>query len=88
MSFIIRSFEEYQTQYKKSVESPERFWESIASAFLWKKTWKKTLEWNFTEPRVKWFIDGKFNITENCLDRHLDKWGGRPAIIWEPNNPN
>jgi len=45
------------------------------------------LEWNFTEPNVKWFIGGKLNITENCLDRHLGTLGSTPAIIWEPNDP-
>ena len=45
------------------------------------------LEWNFREPNVKWFIGGKLNITENCLDRHLEKLGDKPAIIWEPNDP-
>ena len=46
------------------------------------------LEWNFTEPNVKWFQGGKLNITENCLDRHLEKLGNQPAIIWEPNSPD
>jgi acetyl-CoA synthetase len=44
------------------------------------------LEWNFKEPSVKWFAGGKLNITENCIDRHLDTMGEKPAIIWEPNN--
>jgi acetyl-CoA synthetase len=87
MSFQIRSFEDYQNQYRKSTETPEKFWDEIASAFEWKKKWTKTLEWNFSEPDVKWFIEGKLNITENCLDRHLKKYGDKQAIIWEPNNP-
>jgi len=45
------------------------------------------LEWNFKDPIVKWFINGKLNITENCIDRHLKTLGDKPAIIWEPNNP-
>src|SRR5436190_12790637 len=85
--YQIKSAEEYEKAYKKSVEDPEGFWQEIAENFTWKKKWDKVLEWNFTEPNVKWFINGKLNITENCIDRHLEKLGDKPAIIWEPNNP-
>jgi len=88
MSIKINSFEEYKSQYQQSVENPEKFWENIANTFVWKKKWDKTLEWNFDEPNVKWFKNGKLNITENCLDRHLQTKGNQTAIIWEPNNPN
>ncbi|GAB4024226.1 acetate--CoA ligase [Spirosoma gilvum] len=83
----IRTFDEYQAAYQKSVEDPEEFWAEIAQNFHWRKPWTKTLQWNFTEPNVKWFIGGKLNITENCLDRHLAERGDQPAIIWEPNDP-
>ncbi len=88
MTNRITSFAEYQTEYKKSVENPEKFWAEIAGSFSWKKKWDKVLEWNFTEPDVKWFIGGKLNITENCLDRHLTERGNKTAILWEPNDPN
>jgi acetyl-CoA synthetase len=88
MSLKINSFEEYKNQYQKSVETPEKFWEEIANTFTWRKKWDKTLEWNFEEPNVKWFLNGKLNITENCLDRHLETKGNQTAILWEPNNPN
>jgi len=84
----IRSFEEYKKEYDKSVAKPEEFWAEKASYFTWKKPWDKILEWNFKEPSVKWFINGKLNITENCLDRHLTTRANQTAIIWEPNNPN
>jgi acetyl-CoA synthetase len=85
---VIRTFEDYHKQYKKSVEHPENFWSEIASSFYWRKKWDKVLEWDFHKPEVKWFIGGKLNITENCLDRHLIKRANQTAIIWEPNNPN
>ena len=88
MSLQIKSFEEYQDVYKKSVESPETFWGEIAENFFWKRKWTNVLNWNFTEPNVKWFEGGKLNITENCLDRHIYNLGDKPAIIWEPNDPN
>lgn len=85
--YQIKSLEEYHSTYKKSVEDPEGFWSTIADNFYWRKKWDKVLEWNFTEPKVEWFKGGKLNITENCLDRHLEKNADTPAIIWEPNDP-
>ncbi|HTN16657.1 MAG TPA: AMP-binding protein, partial [Chitinophagaceae bacterium] len=71
----------------KADQDPEAFWADIARSFRWKKSWDTVLEWNFTEPRIEWFKGATLNITENCLDRHLDTIGDRTAIIWEPNNP-
>ncbi|RRB02772.1 acetate--CoA ligase [Larkinella rosea] len=88
MNFQIRTFDEYQEAYRYSVEDPEGFWAEIAQNFQWRKPWKKTLQWNFEEPNVQWFVGGKLNITENCLDRHLAERADQPAIIWEPNDPN
>lgn len=85
--YQIRSYDEYKQAYKKSVEEPEAFWADIASHFQWRKKWDKVLTWNFREPRIEWFAGGKLNITENCIDRHLAEMGEKPAIIWEPNNP-
>lgn len=81
----ISSLEQYHSEYKTSVENPERFWENIANEFIWKQKWTKTLEWNFDSPDVKWFINGKFNITENAIDRHLSTKANQTAFIWEPN---
>ena len=86
--YQIKSLEQYHQAYKNSIEHPEKFWEAIAENFTWRKKWDKTLEWNFTEPKVEWFKGGKLNITENCIDRHLEKNGDQAAIIWEPNDPS
>lgn len=83
----ITSFKQYEEDYKKSIENPEQFWGEVAQNFQWRKPWFKVLSWNFNEPNIKWFEGAKLNITENCLDRHLEKNGDKPAIIWEPNNP-
>jgi len=85
--FQIRSLEQYHEHYKKSVDDPEGFWAVVAENFYWRKKWSKVLDWNFTEPKIEWFKDAKLNITENCIDRHLEKLADKPAIIWEPNNP-
>ena len=84
---MITSFEQYEKEYKESVDHPEQYWAQKAEQFVWKKKWDKVLDWNFSEPNVKWFVNGKLNITENCLDRHLGTLGNTPAIIWEPNDP-
>ncbi|KHJ39729.1 acetyl-coenzyme A synthetase [Pedobacter glucosidilyticus] len=87
MDLSIKSFEDYQKVYQHSVEQPEQFWDTVASSFVWKKKWNKVLDWNFKEPDINWFVGGKLNITENCLDRHLADKGDQPALIWEPNDP-
>ncbi len=86
-SFQIKSLEEYKTAYAKSVGQPEEFWADIASNFQWKRKWDTVLRWNFSEPNIKWFEGAKLNITENCIDRHVEKSADKPAIIWEPNDP-
>ena len=85
--YQIKTVEEYRSAYQASVTDPEGFWAGIADHFQWRRRWDKVLEWNFTEPAVRWFIGGQLNITENCLDRHLAKHADKPAIIWEPNDP-
>ncbi|MDB5251216.1 MAG: acs [Flaviaesturariibacter sp.] len=85
--YQVQTIDEYKAAYDKSISDPEGFWGDIARHFQWKKPWEKVLEWNFKEPSVKWFVNGRLNITENCIDRHLATLGEKPAIIWEPNNP-
>jgi acetyl-CoA synthetase len=53
--------DEYKEQYRKSIEQPEVFWAGIADHFLWRKKWDKVLHWNFNDPEVKWFLNGKLN---------------------------
>lgn len=83
----IDSLEEYHQAYERSVKDPEGFWNDIGETFLWKKKWDKTLDYNFDEPRFEWFKGGELNITENCLDRHLEERGDQVAIRWVPNEP-
>lgn len=83
----IQSLKQYQEEYKKSIDNPEVFWEEKANTFSWKKKWDKVLKWNFNDPDVKWFVNGKLNITENIFERHLNEIGDQTAILWEPNDP-
>ncbi|HVZ95290.1 MAG TPA: acetate--CoA ligase [Chitinophagaceae bacterium] len=88
--FQVTSLEGYKEAYKKSMDDPESFWANVAENFQWRKKWDKVLSWDFkgeNAPQVKWFEGAKLNITENCIDRHLKEMADKPAIIWEPNNP-
>ena len=88
MSDRIHSLGGYFHEYQKSVQDPENFWARIADTFHWQKRWDKVVDWNFEGPDVKWFTNARLNITENILERHLFTHGDKPAIIWEPNDPN
>jgi len=85
---IPSNLEEYNTLYKYSVDNPEQFWSDVADSFIWKKKWSKVLDYDFSKPKFEWFVDGKLNITENCLDRHVENTPEKTAIIFEPNNPD
>ncbi len=87
MSHKIQTLSGYIHEYQKSILQPEEFWSRVAESFHWQKKWDKVLEWDFEGPDVKWFLNGKLNITENILERHLFIMGDKPAIIWEPNDP-
>jgi len=78
----ISSMAQYQKMWNESIKQPEKFFAREAKELLWQKSWTKVLDWKV--PYAKWFIGGKLNVSENCLDRHLD--GPRKtkaAIIWE-----
>ena len=84
---MINSLSEFKATSSQAKENPERFWSEIASEFQWKSPWKQTLDYDFSKPEVKWFVEGKLNITENCLDRHLATHPNKTAILFEPNDP-
>ncbi|MBC7949919.1 MAG: acetate--CoA ligase [Chitinophagaceae bacterium] len=86
--FQITSMEQYEKAYRESIDNPDQYWSSVAEHFHWRKKWDRVLDWNFIEPKIEWFGGGKLNITENCIDRHLETMGDKPAIIWEPNHPD
>lgn len=88
-NYHIKHLEEYFQVYRKSVRNPEAFWEEVAEEhFLWRKKWNSVLDWDFTKPEIKWFDGAQLNISENCIDRHLNIRGDKTAILFEPNDPN
>ncbi len=78
----IGDMDEYRKLYKQSIEHPEKFWGKQAAKLAWQKPWTKVLQWK--APFAKWFVGGKINASENCLDRHLatDR-KNKAAIVWE-----
>lgn len=78
----VKSMAQYRAMYEESIEKPDKFWAREASELQWTQKWSKVLEWK--EPYAKWFVGGKLNVSENCLDRHLDgPRRNKAAIIWE-----
>ncbi len=83
----INTLEKYQDSYKQGIEEPEIFWGNIANGFDWSQKWNSVCEYDMNEAQFSWFKGGKTNITENCIDRHLENKADETAIIFEPNSP-
>ncbi|MBD2137405.1 acetate--CoA ligase [Anabaena sp. FACHB-1237] len=79
----ISSLEDYQRIYEEAKADPQAFWAKLAETELdWFAPWDKVLDWQ--APFAKWFVNGKINISYNCLDRHLNNWRkNKAALIWE-----
>ncbi len=78
----IKSFADYKRLHEESLRNPEKFWAAQAQDLTWNQKWSKVLEWKL--PFAKWFVGGKLNVSENCLDRHLNgPRRNKAAIIWE-----
>ena len=87
MARKIHTLAGYIHEYQRSILDPDAFWTQIAETFHWQKKWDNVVEWEFETPSVKWFVNGKLNITENIFERYLHTKKNKPAIIWEPNDP-
>lgn len=78
----VKSLAEYKKLHAESIKNPQKFWAAQAKDLFWQKKWTKVLDWKI--PFAKWFVGGKLNVSENCLDRHLDgPRRNKAAIIWE-----
>jgi acetyl-CoA synthetase len=80
---LIPSLDQYRELYQQSIQDPEGFWGKQATELLlWQKKWDTVLKWE--APFAQWFVGGKLNVSENCLDRHLSgPRRNKAAIIWE-----
>lgn len=80
--------ERYKSMYDASINNPDEFWSEQANQFLtWQKPWTQVTRSDLRKGKVEWFIDGKLNVSVNCIDRHLPARANQVAIIWEGDNP-
>lgn len=81
----VKNMAEYEDMHQKALENPEKFWGDRAKSLLtWSKSWSKTLDYDFDEPRIEWFVGGKLNASANCLDRHITgSRRNKVALIWQ-----
>jgi acetyl-CoA synthetase len=83
------SLERYNTMYAHSINDPDTFWADQANQFLtWQAPWSQVTKSDLTKGEVAWFIDGKLNVSVNCIDRHLPARAEQVAIIWEGDDPD
>ncbi len=81
--------EKYQEMYARSISDRENFWAEQAETFVtWFKKWDKIYDGGYLEGKFRWFVNGKLNVSYNCLDRHLETRGDQVAIIWEGDDPS
>ena len=84
----IASMEQYRSLYAKSMADPDEFWADKAERLQWMEKWNKVCSYDFVDGKIAWFENGKLNVSQNCLDRHVEAGhGDRTAIIWEGNEP-
>ncbi|MCB1065324.1 MAG: acetate--CoA ligase [Verrucomicrobiae bacterium] len=84
----VKSMEEYQALYDRSVNDPEGFWTEQAERLTWMEKWNTLREWDYHQADIKWFLGGKINACYNCIDRHVDEGhGDTVGLIWEGNDP-
>jgi len=80
----INNREEYQRLYEYSLSDPEGFWAEQAANLEWMREWKKVYSGNFADGEHQWFVGGKLNVAQNCLDRHINSWRkNKAALIWQ-----
>ena len=82
--------EKYAEMYARSIANPEEFWTEQAERIDWftKPTKAKDTSFEQGDFRIKWYEDGVLNVSYNCIDRHLETRGDKPALIWEGDSPD
>jgi len=79
---------DFESEYLESINNPKKFWKEKAEETLeWFSNWDEVISSNLEEGKVEWFKNGKLNACFNCVDRHLENYSNKTAIIWEGDNP-
>tara|TARA_Y100000817_G_scaffold295923_1_gene271075 strand:+ start:699 stop:2609 length:1911 start_codon:yes stop_codon:yes gene_type:complete len=85
---FIRSFKSYEKKYSDSIQNSDDFWADIAGRITWYQKWRKVSDNDYSKGEIKWYEEGKLNVSYNCLDRHIENGkGDECALIWEGNDP-
>ena len=87
-AYVNRS--QYEKKYKLSIKDNENFWRKEGKRINWIKPYTKVKDVKYSkkEVNIKWYYDGTLNASANCIDRHLEKKGNKPAIIWVGDDPS
>ncbi|RZF21457.1 acetate--CoA ligase [Halobacteriovorax vibrionivorans] len=88
MDIRLKTFEEYEAAYEQAKNNPSEYWGKIAENFQFSKKWQDVTLGDFTDGEIRWFNGAKLNITENCLDRHLETRGDKKALVYVANDPS
>ena len=79
---------DFESDYLESINNPKKFWKEKAEETLeWFSNWDEVISSNLEEGKVEWFKNGKLNACFNCVDRHLENYSNKTAIIWEGDSP-
>jgi acetyl-CoA synthetase len=69
--------------YTKAADSRLAFWGKMAENLKWSDKWTELLD-DSNPPYYKWFINGKLNVSVNCLDRNIGNGlGEKFALVFE-----
>ena len=83
---VIKTLDQYKSLHKESIQQPEKFWTRVANELVdWFSPFTQAKHGDFQYGNIAWFLNGKLNITYNCLDRHLADRAHLPALKWEGN---
>jgi len=81
--------DEYPKLYNESIDNNEEFWSKVSKRIHWFKNWETISSIDYSKAKIKWFENGKLNVSYNCIDRHIENGHGDDiALIWEGNDPS
>lgn len=85
----IKSMQEYEELYRRSIDDADNFWAEAADEYIsWYKKWDEVLRYDFAQGQFEWFRGGVLNVCYNCLDKHLERMKNKVAYYWEGDNPS
>jgi acetyl-CoA synthetase len=84
---LVRSLDDYRALYDRSINDREAFWREMAQTIDWIAPFDRVVDEDLRSGRVAWFLNGKLNVSVNCLDRHVAARGDRRALVWEGDEP-